>query len=104
MRDAYDAYNMVSRYFPQISSDDVDAIADQIGALSVDVVASAVEGLLALAQLDAEAYQQRSSPEILHSMFDHVGNAVGWMFSLTQLEADDVDTIVNQIEALAQTT
>ena len=38
--------------FPQLSAEDVDAIADQIGALSVDEVASALEGLFA--QLSAE--------------------------------------------------
>ena len=47
---AYDAYN--AGYFAQLSAEDVDAIADQIGALSVDEVASAVEDLFALAQTE----------------------------------------------------
>ena len=38
--------------FPQLSADDVDAIADQIGELSVDEVASAIEGLFS--QLEAD--------------------------------------------------
>ena len=45
-------WNRVSKYFPQLSADDVDAIADQIGELSVDEVASAIEGLFS--QLEAD--------------------------------------------------
>ena len=42
--------------FAQLSAEDVDAIADQIGALSVDEVASALEGELEglFAQLEAD--------------------------------------------------
>ena len=43
-----------SRGLAQLEDDKVDAIADQIGALSVDEVANAVEGLFALAQVEAD--------------------------------------------------
>ena len=60
--DEEDDYNYASLrydYFPQLSAEDVDAIADQIGALSVDEVASALEGELEglFAQLEADVEQ-----------------------------------------------
>ena len=70
--------------FAQLSAEgDVDAIADQIGALSVDEVASAVEGLFAQLEADDEdELAQLSAEDTLDDMVDvafNVGMAVAPM-------------------------
>ena len=60
-----EVYNALEGLFSQLSAEDVDAIEDQIGALSVDEVANAFEELFALAQAEAEA----------SDFFDWLGNA-----------------------------
>ena len=54
--DVDEVASAVEGLFAQLSAEDVDAIADQIGALSVDEVASALEGELEglFTQVDAE--------------------------------------------------
>ena len=71
--------------------------------MSVDEVASALEGLFA--QLHAEAETRRTGAEVMHSMVDDAVDAYNMAYEyFPQLEADDVDAIADQIEALAQTT
>ena len=53
----------------QLEDEKIDAIADQIGALSVEEMYDTVSGLFA-AQLDAKAENSRSGAEVLHSMVD----------------------------------
>ena len=98
---------MVSSYFPQLEDEKIDAIEDQVGALSVDEVASALEAELEglFAQLHAEAETRRTGANVMHSMVDDAVDAYNMAYEyFPQLEADDVDAIADQIEALAQTT
>ena len=97
---------MVSSYFPQLEDEKIDAIEDQVGALSVDEVASALEAELEglFAQLHAEAETRRTGAEVMHSMVDDAVDTYNMAYEyFPQLEADDVDAIADLIEALAQT-
>ena len=114
---AYDAYN--AGYFAQLSAEDVDAIADQIGALSVDEVANAVEGLFALAQAEAEAsdffdwlgnvgnhvgdFVEDTAGHVAHTLSGPAGKAIARAArrAFAQTSADDVDSIADQIGALS---
>ena len=116
---------MVSSYFPQLSADDVDAIAEQIGALSVDEVAAELESWLA--QLDAEAEARRTGaeeddynyaslrydyfPQVEDEKIDAIANQVGALSIdevaaeieswLAQLEDEKIDAIADQVGALS---
>ena len=94
---------MAATAFAQLEDEKVDAIADQVGELTVDEIAAELEGLFA--QLHAEAETRRTGANVMHSMVDDAVDAYNMAYEyFPQLEADDVDAIADQIEALAQTT
>ena len=85
-------------YFPQLSADDVDAIAEQIGGLSVDEVAAELETLFA-AQLDAEAEttRRRTANELTNDIVNDAFEAYSYF---PQVEDEKIDAIADQIGEL----
>ena len=57
----------------QLEDEKIDAIEDQVGALTVDEIAAELEGLLA--QLHAEAETRRTGANVMHSMVDDAVDA-----------------------------
>ena len=83
-----DYFNKMYAWLAQLEDDKIDAIADQIGVLSVDEIASALEGLFA--QLSAEDVDAIAD-QIGALSVDEVANAVEGLFALAQAEAEASD-------------
>ena len=70
----------------------IDAIADQIGEMKLDELYKEAEGLFA-AQLDAEAQNQRTGAELMHSMVDDAVDSYNYAYQyFAQAEAEASDS------------
>ena len=84
------------KYFPQVEDEKIDAIANQVGALSIDEVAAEIESWLA--QLEDEKIDAIADQVGALSVDEVVAGLEG-LFA--QLSAEDVDAIADQIGALS---
>ena len=84
------------KYFPQVEDEKIDAIANQVGALSIDEVAAEIESWLA--QLEDEKIDAIADQVGALSVDEVVAGLEG-LFA--QLSAEDVDAIAKEIGALS---